>query len=296
MRQDIDSHGVSRYNSAMSEDIKNRPEPTETCVESPEATKEGSPSPEEQHARRAQHAETVQTLAAQLGEQEQAALQVVVKALGLEVTLALLQETLYVEAHGGMMLPDGSRRRTPGGVFFFLAKTHWTEARMALASYNASKNALSGNGPSASANHATRPAPAPPAAPSFRWEDRLAVLAQIGNEKGSATVKITVTGRPGKIVDKGTCVLTIVQSTKVPALPKGLPTPSPAATTYTVYIASKQWKKVAEAIQDPEDLLILEGFPQLDSQTGSIAVLVSNATTRNLQKAQKQAQQAQTPS
>jgi hypothetical protein len=278
----------------MSKDIKNRPEPTETRVGSPEATKEISPSPEEQHARRAQQAETVQTLAAQLGEQEQAALQVVVKALDSKVALALLQETLYVEANGGMMVPDGSRRRTPGGVFFFLAKTHWIEARMALAEYNASKNAASGNG--TSANHATRPAPAPPAAASFRWEDRIAVFTQIGNEKGSASVKITVTGRPGKIVDKGTCVLTIVQSSKVPALPKGLPTPSSAATTYTVYIASKQWKKVAEAIQDPEDLLILEGFPQLDSKTGSIAVFVSNATTRNLQKAQKQAQQAQTPS
>jgi hypothetical protein len=124
----------------------------------------------------------------------------------------------------------------------------------------------------------------------------MAVLAQIGNEKGSATVKMTVIGRPGKIVDKGTCVLTVVQSSKVPALPKGLPTPSAAATTSTVYIASKQWKKVAEAIQDPEDLLIVEGFPQLDSQTGSIAVFVSNATTRNLQKAQKQAQQGETPS
>jgi PHAX RNA-binding domain len=278
----------------MSEDIENRPEPTETQVGSPEATKEASPSPEEQRARRKQQAETVQTLAAQLDEQERAALQVVVKALGPEIALALLQETLSVEANGGMMLPDGSRRRTPGGVFFFLAKTHWTEARMALARYNASKNALSGNAPSA--NHATGPTPAQPAAPSFRWEARIAVLAQIGNEKGSANVKMTVIGRPGKIVDKGTCVLTVVQSTKVPALPKGLPTPSSATTTYAVYIASKQWKKVAEAIQDPEDLLILEGFPQLDSQTGSIAVFVSNATTKNLQKAQKQAQQGETPS
>lgn len=106
----------------MSEDIENQPEPTETRVGSPEATKGASSSPEEQRGRREQQAETVQPLAAQLGEQEQAALQVVVKALGSEPALALLQETLSVEANGGMMLPDGSRRRTPGGVFFFLAR------------------------------------------------------------------------------------------------------------------------------------------------------------------------------
>jgi hypothetical protein len=183
----------------------------------------------------------------------------------------------------------------PAGSFSSWPKRDFLPARTALARYNASKNALSGNAASVPANHATGTAPVPPAAP-FRWEDRMAVFAQIGNEKGSASVKMTVIGRPGKIVDKGSCVLTVVQSSKVPALPKGLPTPSQASTTYIVYIASKQWKKVAEAIQDPEDLLIVEGFPQLESQTGSIAVFVSNATTRNLQKAQKQAQQAQTPS
>ena len=277
----------------MSEDIENRPEPGGAQAGSPEATKKASLSPEEQGALRAHRKETVRTLAAQLGEQEQDPLYVVVKALGSEQALALLQETLQIEANGGMMLPDGSRRRTPGGVFFLLVKTNWPQGRMALARYNASKSAASGD--ATSANHTARPAPAQPAA-SFQWEDRMAVLDEIGKEKGTANVKMTVIGRPGKVVDKGTCVVTVVQSTKVPALPKGLPAPSPAATNYTVYIASKQWKKVAEAIRDPEDILILEGFPQFDGKTGSIAVFVSNATTRNLQKAQKEAQRGETPS
>ena len=63
------------------------------------------------------------------------------------------------------------------------------------------------------------------------------------NEKGQATVKITVIGRPGKIVDKGSCIVTMMESTKVPMLPKGLPTPTHVPTKYAVYIASKQWKK-----------------------------------------------------
>ncbi len=120
---------------------------------------------------------------------------------------------------------------------------------------------------------------------------------EIGAEKGAASaVKITVIGRPCKIIDRGTCVVTSLLATKVPSLPKGVPTPPNAATTYTLYIASKQWRRVAEAMKDPEDTLIVEGFPQLDAQTGSIAVFATNTTSKKLQQAQRQTQPAQTAS
>src|SRR5512135_2659 len=69
---------------------------------------------------------TVKTIAKQLGETEAGPLQqlaMVVKQLGPEQALAFLQEALAIEANGGLMLPDGSRRRTPGGVFFYLVRT-----------------------------------------------------------------------------------------------------------------------------------------------------------------------------
>ncbi len=49
-------------------------------------------------------------------------------------------------------------------------------------------------------------------------------------------------------------------------------------------------------MKDPEDTLIVEGFPQLDAQTGSIAVFTTNTTTRKLQQAQRQTQPAQAAS
>ncbi len=103
-------------------------------------------------------------------------------------------------------------------------------------------------------------------------------------------MKITLIGRPGKVIDRGTCVVTTMQTTKIPSLPKGLPTPPDASTTYTVYIASKQWRRVEEALKDQEDVLIVEGFPQIDTQTSSIAVFATNTTTKKLQMAQRQAQ------
>jgi hypothetical protein len=83
----------------------------------------------------------------------------------------------------------------------------------------------------------------------------------------------------------------------VPSLPRGLPTPPSTPTNYVVYIAAKQWRKVAEAIGDPEDVLIIEGFPQLDPETSSIAVFATNTTTKKLQMAQRQgAGKSETPS
>jgi hypothetical protein len=126
----------------------------------------------------------------------------------------------------------------------------------------------------------------------FPWNDHITLLKVAEKEKGNATtVKITLVGRPGNILDKGQFIVTVMESTKIPALPKGLPTPTNVATKYAVYIAAKQWKKVAESIQDPEDVLIVEGFPKTDPEVKAIAVFATNITTKKLQAVQRQAQQ-----
>src|ERR687886_2442663 len=69
--------------------------------------------------------ELVSTIAQQLGETQSGPINQIrriVQRLGTEAALSFLQETQQIEAQGGRMLPDGSRRRTPGGVFFSLVK------------------------------------------------------------------------------------------------------------------------------------------------------------------------------
>ncbi len=228
-------------------------------------------------------------IADRLGEtEEQARQQFVrtVRTLGRTQSLALLEETLQVEAAGGLMLPDGSRRRTAGGVFFFLARTKGQPKERPWLKTNKRRERHAGAGPSPASASPTPPAPA---VPPFTWVDRIAAIDAIGEMRGAANVKISVIGRPGKVVDKGTCIVTVMEASKVPSLPKGLPSPPPVSTTYTVYIAAKQWRKVEDAIADPEDVLIIEGFPQLDIATSSIAVFATNTTTKKLQAAQRQA-------
>src|SRR5690349_18629044 len=75
--------------------------------------------------------ETVSTIAKALGETDEVPLfQItgVVRVLGEETAQKLLVETQETEKNGGMMLPDGSRKRTPGGVFFFLARQKLSQA------------------------------------------------------------------------------------------------------------------------------------------------------------------------
>jgi hypothetical protein len=70
-------------------------------------------------------ADAVKTIAEKLGEVEREPLKklkAVVKILGPDKALALCEKALEVEQQGGMMTRDGTRRRTPGGVFFYLVR------------------------------------------------------------------------------------------------------------------------------------------------------------------------------
>lgn len=68
---------------------------------------------------------TIQTISKALGEADEgplAQIQAVVAALGEETSLSLLAETDRIEKAGGMERGDGKGRRSPGGVFFYLAR------------------------------------------------------------------------------------------------------------------------------------------------------------------------------
>jgi len=74
----------------------------------------------------------------------------------------------------------------------------------------------------------------------------MAVLNEIGGEKGAVSaVKMTAIGSPDKDVDRDTFVVTSIQATNVPLLPKGLPKPATVSRGHTLSTSIKQWKRVA---------------------------------------------------
>ena len=220
----------------------------------------------------------VADIAAQLSETNPVALaqiKAIVEAVGEDQARAWLTETLDIEAKGGMLTKNEKRRRTPGGVYLYLARGRLPkETQRQIFPY-----------PHKRKGKGTQSKP-----PAFRWEERLDIFSEIEPTSGEAqTVKLTLIGRPGKLIDKGQIMLTTMKSTKAPSLPKGLPKPPDKETTYIVFIAVKQWRRVAESIKDPEDALIIEGYPFFDERLKTIAVLAQSVTTKLLQRAKREA-------
>lgn len=202
-------------------------------------------------------------IAATLDEPNVALIQRIVARIGSDAAQAFLVETQVVEAAGGLLTSDSVHRRTPGGIFFYLVRGR-------LASRDRWKLWLQ-----------DRPQTKQPSEP-FRWEDRLVHLPALLTEPGVAmTVKLTLIGRPGRVIQAGDCVITTLQSSgKLPTLPKGLPAPPTVPTTFIVYIAAKQWRKVEAALTDPDDALIIEGVPVYDERLPGLVLLAQSVATR----------------
>jgi len=255
-------------------------------------------------------------VAAVLDESMPPAIRTITRAvdrLGPARARAVLGQALTVEAQGGLPLPDGrrctpdgrrrtpdgrrrtpdgrrrtpdGRRRTPGGVFFYLVRTSDAISREDKDYIFPSQ----GGHPKRAGGSGTLAVPAPAAPAPVVWTDETfrALARQLQQNPGRATsVKITVIGRPGAIVEQGQAVAVALMSEKVPDLPKGLPEPA-AGTRYTVFVARKQWAKVAEALAaDAEDAAIIEGYAALDPRVEGIAVYANSVTAKRLGDIQK---------
>jgi hypothetical protein len=125
-------------------------------------------------------------IATRLGETELGALQQIMKVvdfLGREKAQQLLQETMTIEANGGMPTLDGTRRRSPGGVFLWLAKAN-PQLRQYMLGYNRRerKEHARASQPGGGAG-TTNSQP-----PRFTWDDRESVIHQLlQGQKGSTT-------------------------------------------------------------------------------------------------------------
>jgi hypothetical protein len=222
------------------------------------------PTPDELNAR-------ASGLADDLGETDPAVrklLRRLVQRLGWPLCEQVLEGTREIEEGGGLWSVVEKSRRTKGGVFFALLKGSSAAARRIIYLHQARKD------------NETRKS-----APPFTWEERVEIVREALQHRGTAmTAKLLLMGRPEKVVERGDFVVTSLEYRGAPSLPKGVPSPKSTRTVYTVYIAAKQWRKVADLLKNPEDQLIVEGYCTLDPEMGNIALLAQSATTKVLQR------------
>ena len=194
----------------------------------------------------------------------------VVEHCGVEFARQLVQDTNEVMSAGGMLTAAGDRLRTKGGVFFYLARGRMSdELRQTIFPPHTTR----GQGSSS------------PQAPVFSWPDRLQLIPTLLENKGEVrSVKITLIGHPGKTETRGDLVITSMShSAGTPTFPRGVPQPPDTPTVYTVYIGAKQWKQVASALDDPEDMLIIEGMCAFDPEIEAIAIYTTKVTSKELE-------------
>jgi hypothetical protein len=193
---------------------------------------------------------TIDILAQALQEPNRPLLTQVLWVLGQDRCAAILVDTLQCEAHGGMLTKDGTRRRTPGGIFFQLVRERATkhERRRLF----------------------PRPAPQtgqkqPQAPTALTWDEAITLMQALASApSGEArTMKLTLIGRPGKVETRGQAVVFRMQGKPPGALPRGLPpVPTQAPLTWSVMVALRQWNRVKDSLAaHQEDQLIIEGYP-----------------------------------
>jgi CspA family cold shock protein len=200
-------------------------------------------------------AQVAADIAARLGETEEeprVQLERVVRYLGAEHALALAQETLDIEAGGGMMLRDGSRRHTPGGVFFRLVRERAAKTQYLSIFYPEYEQVFP-----LSAEELT---------------ERLADAAH-WPRASAQSFSFSLTGRPAAIAPPDTSPLApyvifeLTSATPELAFTKGLP-PVTEPTVFRVLAPTRQWPRIAQALLDnPEAQVLVSGFPAIDPRT-----------------------------
>ena len=154
--------------------------------------------------------ELADAIAKALAEPNIALLRIVIDAIGPEQAQTHLAATLEVEAAGGMMIADGSRRRTPGGVFFLLARKAMPGPMRRKIWPLLPKPKPSGQSAAPTQTQA-KPTPAP--LPILTWEEAKQLISQAVQTIGEArTVKITLVGRPGRVVEQTNCVVVAMKA------------------------------------------------------------------------------------
>jgi hypothetical protein len=228
---------------------------------------------------------TGEQLAAVLQEPKVALLRQVLRTLGPDRTAAILTDTLQCEAAGGMRTKDGSRRRTPGGVFFQLVKERVTaHERRRLFPHPA---------PQPSQGQPQGQLQGQPTA--LPWDEvQIIIQTLAAHPAGEArTMKLTLIGRPGKVETRGQAVVFRMQGKPPGALPRGLPpAPAQAPLTWNVMVALRQWNRVKDSLAaHQDDQLIIEGYPLM--QGNQHVLLAQSCVSMLQQRTQKQAQRQQ---
>ncbi len=208
-------------------------------------------------------------------------IQQLIEECGLPFVEKIMTQTEATEAAGGLLTHDRKRRRSKGGVFFYLAKGQMDAGPRSKIFPNFGKG---GDGSIAP--------------PGIDWNDRIAPMKALRESAGFVSgLTVSLSGRPGKLRIDGSSVMTVIEQrqVKAPPYPKGVPhfdtiKTIEGVTTYYVFMSRRHWKRVEKALEDESDRLLIEGSAVYDGQLEGITILSTRVSTKKLEYQARKAQ------
>lgn len=235
--------------------------------------------------------DAVRQMAQALHEENPRALQSmqrIVDIVGLEFTQQKYEESLKIEADGGMMTQDGSRRRTPGGVFFYLVKGSLDDEMREKVFPEM--------------RYLKHRRPESPYPEMESWQERIDIFKSLEQKQlGKASdVIVKLNGRPqADSVERRKELVLFAMTQEVGSLgtmPRGIPEfpESFRNITYAIYMTEMHWDRVMESLQsDESDEMLIEGVAAWDTDLDAVAIFTTWASTERLEKKAKQKRKAE---
>lgn len=198
-------------------------------------------------------------LAALLGEKHHGVIgqiRRIVQLCGADFAREVYAGTLEIEANGGMMVSDNSRRRTPGGVFLHLVYDRLDDDQRKHIFSNRPKQGI----------------------PLFSWKKRIAIIEKLQAENGRVkSLTVSLRGRVEQVEKQAeVVVITLIDETSIDNLPRELPRPPSTPNVVIVYVTLEAWEKVEAARIDPPDRLTVEGICAFDSDTKNVVIFAAS--------------------
>lgn len=194
----------------------------------------------------------------------------IIHLLGTDYAQLMADAAVEIYNAEGIMLHDGSRKRTLGGTFFYLVRT--------TADEHVSASIFGPMYSKKIRNYHPMP-----------WDKRVEPIKMMRsyNRKGGVReVNITIKGRPNAIKRQDSAYIVLVDMVNKDyeqIFPRGIPEipDFPEKTQYVLYVGEPQWQKHVGDIffKDKDAIIYAEGLPILDSETNTIAVFVRNVKT-----------------
>lgn len=216
-----------------------------------------------------EHKYLAKTFAKRLGESAEAPVRQIanlIAHLGEEHVGKKVDEALAIDAGDGMMTLDGSRRRTPGGIFFYIIKEGMSEEDR--------RKIFPGYGQGARGK-------------IIDFEERVKKLSTLVEEPGPMRyVSILLNGKAGKVEIFDNSVMMVMTHVHNDApYPRGVPDPPDIETRYFVFMGMKHWEPVSKSLKkNPRDTILVEGTCIFDAELEAITVFATNVKTKMMEK------------